>query len=151
MLNCIRLQLIMKRDIGDIVDRWSIAKLKSERIKSEESKKEFAAFDIELKECFDRLSNINIKQFSEMMLKINDFIWQLEAGLKSGKEKLVNPCYIFDPENDATLAKIGTATILIRNFNSLRVDLKNMINSLAGEGFQDKKQNHLSQENGKLN
>ena len=138
----------MERDIGDIIDRWTIAKLKSERINSDESRKEFLAFDSELGMCYDKLGNINLKQFSEIILKVNDYIWQLEAGLKSGKESLKNPNYIFDVENQEALSKIGAATILIRNFNSIRVDLKNLINAIAGQGFQDKKQDHLSQTNG---
>ena len=76
---------------------------------------------------------------------INDFIWQLESGLKSGKEELKDITYLFSEENRDALAKIGMATILIRNYNHLRVKLKNYINTLVHEGFQDVKQNHLSE------
>lgn len=79
------------------------------------------------------------------MYSINDFIWQLEAGLKGGKEELRNPHYILDRENRDTLAKIGTTTILIRNFNHLRVGLKNIINIMTKTGFQDIKKAHLSE------
>ena len=81
-----------------------------------------------------------------MIYSINDFIWRLESGLKSGKEKLKNKIYIFDKENTESLAKIGTIAILVRNFNHLRVEFKNIINTLIGTGFIDKKKNHLSEE-----
>ena len=69
------------------------------------------------------------------MYSINDFIWQLEAGLKGGKEELKNPHYILSSQNKDTLARIGTSTILIRNFNHLRVGFKNIINILTKSGF----------------
>lgn len=135
----------MKRDIGDVIDRWSIAKLKAERIGSEESKAEFAAFESEV--CSHRVTEENREVFvmwCKMMYDINDFIWQLEAGLKSGKEKLPVPNYVLDEANTAALAKIGLTSLLIRNFNHIRVAHKNTINKIAGEGFQDTKKDHLS-------
>ena len=38
----------MERDIGDILDRWAIAKLKWERIGNEEQTLEYQAFKIEV-------------------------------------------------------------------------------------------------------
>ena len=128
----------MIRDIGDVLDRWSIAKLKAERIGSDESKREFAAFEAELE-------GNKMKDFGRLLYDINDAIWVLESGLKSGKEKLANPHYILDSANQEALAKIGLTSVLIRNFNHLRVGYKNMVNKLAGEGFQDQKQDHLSE------
>ena len=135
----------MKRDAGDILDRFSIAYLKSERIGNEENKKECEAFEKELVELAEKHPNLDWVQIKDHMLSINDFIWQLEAGLKSGKEKLPNPHYIFDKSNEEVLSKIGTTTILIRNFNHLRVGFKNLINKMLGEGFQDIKKDHLSE------
>lgn len=135
----------MQRDCGDIIDRMSIAQLKTGRIKSGESKKEFQAFSKEFENIKIRFKQYDWGQIYEMMLSINSFIWQLESGLRSGKEKLKNENYLFDDENENGLSKIGTITILIRNINHLRVQLKNIINKLVGEGWQDKKSDHLSE------
>ena len=134
----------MKRDAGDILDRWSIAKLKADRIGTEDNKKEFEAFEVAVKDLQDGYNWIQWEQLSKMMYDINDFIWQLESGLKSGKETLKNSVYLLDEVNNPVLAKIGLTTILIRNFNHLRVSLKNIINKMMGEGFQDTKKEHLS-------
>ena len=135
----------MDRDIGDILDRWSIAKLKKERIGSSENEKELAAFNQALDEVRIKYPDHDWGQLSDMIYSINDFIWQLEAGLKSGKEALVNPYYILDKDNNEPLAKIGATTIIIRNFNHLRVNFKNIVNTLTSTGFQDKKDHHLSE------
>jgi hypothetical protein len=136
----------MLRDVGDIIDRWSIAKLKAERIGTDDNKKELEAFEKALTEVCGNFSQFDWMQFKQMMLDINDFIWQLEAGLKSGKEKLHNSYYLLDEQNSEVLARIGLTTILIRNFNHLRVNFKNIVNKLTGTGFMDIKKNHLSEE-----
>lgn len=133
------------RDAGDVVDRLSISQLKSERIGSDESNREYLA----LTEAFIEMkaSNTNIvwdKVYS-MMLEINKSIWALEAAMKSGKELLPNGNYLDDPKNEEVLASIGKNAILIRNINNLRVQLKNLINATIGEGFQDSKSDHLSE------
>ena len=135
----------MNRDVGDILDRWAIAKLKAERVSTEEHKKEFIAFSRAIEEIKIKYSQYDWSQFSKLMLMVNDFIWQFEAGSKSGKEKLPNPHYIFDEKNKECLAKLGIINIEIKNYNSLRVEIKNVINKLTNTGFQDVKKDHLSE------
>ena len=137
----------MQRDVGDVLDRWSISRLKSERIGNDENMKEYEAFSQEMKMIGERFPEYDWQQISKQMYDINDFIWQLESGLKSGKEALANPTYILDQSNKEALANIGATTILIRNFNHLRVGFKNIINRLVGTGFQDIKSDHLSEDN----
>lgn len=135
----------MERDIGDVLDRWAIARLKAERIGNDENHKEYDAFCVEMKAIGERFPEYDWQQISKQMYDINEFIWQLESGLKSGKESLQNPQYLLDKSNKDALANIGTTTILIRNFNHLRVGFKNIVNRLVGTGFQDIKMNHLSE------
>ena len=135
----------MNRDSGDILDRWSISCLKNERIATEETAKEYKAFCRALEEVEKEYKDLDWEQIEEMIYSINDYIWQLEAGLKSGKDALPNPHYILDEMNNKTLAKIGATTILIRNINHLRIKFKNLINKLCKTGFQDTKKNHLSE------
>ena len=136
----------MQRDLGDIFDRMSIAELKSKRIGNEEQKKEYLSFQVSYQELKKEYPNFSLDNWYKMMLNINDFIWQLESGLKSGKEELANPTYLLDRRNVNALSNIGVTSLLIRNFNSIRISFKNIINEIVGQGFQDVKQDHCSSE-----
>jgi len=118
----------MQRDLGDILDRMSIAELKVKRIGNEEQKKEFSSFQESYQELKKEYSNFSLDSWYKMMLNVNDFIWQLESGLKSGKEELANPTYLLDRRNINALGNIGVTSLLIRNFNLIRVSFKNIIN-----------------------
>lgn len=135
------------RDSGDILDRLSIADLKNERIGTEDNKKEYHAFLEEFNNIKKIYPEYNWDQFYRMLKKINSYIWSLEADLKGDKEHLKNPLYLDDEINKEVMVKMGKNSILIRNFNSLRVEFKNIINKLVGEGFQDIKSHHLSEGN----
>ena len=135
----------MNRDVGDIIDRWSIAKLKAERIGTDDNKKELVAFEEAVTGICSRFPQYDMEQFKQMMLDINSSIWFLESALKNGKELLPLPFYLDAEENKEILSQIGKNTILIRNINHFRVKLKNIINKLTGEGFQDEKSHHMSE------
>lgn len=136
----------MDRDIGDIIDRWSIARLKFERgSQDEEREKEFIAFQKSYDEIKKKYNNINIEDLAQMLYIINGYIWMFESGLKSGKQDLPEPHYIFDPRNEKSLAKLGIIAIETRYINSLRIMIKNYINKLTHTGFQDIKRRHLSE------
>ena len=131
----------MERDLGDILDRHSIAKLKAERIGLDENIREYEAFSNRVPAHYD----FDIEMFFKLILKLNGFIWDLESALKSGKDNLKEPHYLFSNNNDPQLIQIGIISILIRNINSVRVDVKNIVNNLAKEGFTDVKKNHISE------
>ncbi len=135
----------MERDAGDIIDRWSIAKLKAERIGNDENKKEYECFSGYMEDLEARHKDIPWCNLKKIIFSLNSFIWQFEAGLKSGKEKLPCPHYIFDDENEKALSKMGIIATLIKHYNHVRVEMKNLINKMVGEGFQDIKKNHLSE------
>ncbi len=135
----------MQRDAGDILDRWSIAKLKSERIGTPENKREYEEFNKAIKELKEKHSNIPIDLFAKELININSTIWFLESAMKSGKEILSNPNNLDDTKNTDVLANIGKNAILIRNINNFRVGIKNILNTLLREGFIDVKKNHMSE------
>ena len=135
----------MDRDIADIIDRYTISKLKAERIGTEENKKEYQSFLKGIINIKETHSTLPMDLFIEEMFRINSTIWSLEAGLKSSKEHIPNPTYLDDEANLNTLASIGKNSILIRDINSLRVGLKNIINKLTQTGFIDTKKGHLSE------
>ena len=134
-----------QRDVADIIDRHSIAELKAQRIGTEENKREFEAFEQEIETIKLKYPEFSWEQILKLMSSINNSIWVLEASLKSNKDILPNPHNINDPINKEVLSQIGKDTIMIRNINNLRVNFKNLINSLVKEGFVDTKSDHLSE------
>ena len=116
----------MNRDAGDIVDRYSIAILKDERRVFNEG-----FLDLQLRipknhDFWDRMLEISIG--------VNSCIWELESDLR--REML-----------DHDLEETGRRAIMIRKINGVRVKVKNLINFMVGEGVQDVKWNHISEDN----
>jgi len=122
----------MERDAGDIIDRWAIAKLKAERIGADESKREYYWFCEGIKELERKYPLVDWQDCQENILAIHGRIWNLEGAVRQGKL-----------DND--LPEVGRRAIEIRNWNKKRVTLKNEINALVGEGFQDIKKDHWSE------
>lgn len=114
----------MKRDLGDIIDRASIACLKAERIKEPECIREW--------EYFKKYVKKKHIMFFDLMKSINTMVWDLEADIR--QKKL-----------DGALSEVGRRAIEIREHNHLRVQLKNIINTIYKQGFLDIKRNHLSE------
>lgn len=134
----------MQRDFGDIIDRASIASLKAERIGAPASIKEWEGFQEGVKALTAQHPQHDVEGWLRHMKAINGAIWKLEAALKSGRDVLPNSNWLDDPANEKALAKIGHCTILIREFNGIRVGFKNIVNKITGSGFEDVKRDHLS-------
>jgi hypothetical protein len=115
----------MKMSLGEIVDRYSIVKLKSERT------------DLD---CFDELNALkneidsveNLILYVQDLIDINGKIWDLESDIRKGKEGILG------------LEEVGRRAIAIRELNGIRVNLKNKINTFFNTGFIEKKINHAS-------
>lgn len=116
----------MKISIGDIVDRYSICKLKNERIQIDNSKEM-----LELKNEMDNYEGID--SYIDMLYDVNGKIWDLESDIRKENEDLLG------------LEEVGRRAIKIRGFNNVRVGYKNEINSKYGEGFIEVKMNHGSE------
>jgi hypothetical protein len=115
----------MEMSLGEIADRYSIVKLKSERT------------DLDCKEELEALYNElhntpEITKYVEELYKINGKIWDLESDIRKGKE------------GELGLEEVGRRAIIIRNFNGERVAVKNNINILYKTGFIETKINHAS-------
>lgn len=121
----------MLRDPADILDRASIAFLKYDRIGEPDNIKEWEFFQPEIKELSKQYPDLQIDLFFELLLKINKMIWALESDLRQGKL-------------DGVLSEVGRRAIEIREHNNLRVQVKNIINSLTKQGFLDIKKDHIS-------
>lgn len=116
----------MKTSIGDIIDRYSICKLKSERLHIDNSK--------EINELLSEMNNYeNTVKFVTDLYDINGKIWDLESDIRSGNELILG------------LEEIGRRALKIRDLNNIRVSIKNLVNSTYNEGFIETKMNHGSE------
>ena len=92
----------MEMSLGEIADRYSIIKLKSERT------------DVDCKEEFDTLKNeLNgdeIYTYVDQLYKVNGRIWDLESDIRKGKE------------GELGLEEVGRRAIMIRDFNKERIN-----------------------------
>jgi hypothetical protein len=114
----------MEMSLGEIADRYSIIKLKSERT------------DVDCKEEFNTLKNeLNgdeIYAYVDQLYEVNGRIWDLESDIRKGKE------------GELGLEEVGRRAIMIRDFNKERINIKNTINTIYKTGFIEKKINHAS-------
>jgi len=116
----------MKISIGDIVDRYSICKLKSERLGLDNTK--------ELNDLkFEMNQYEGIDSYVDKLYEVNGNIWNLESDIRRGNENILG------------LEEVGRRSIQIRELNNVRVSYKNEANSKFGEGYIEVKMNHGSQ------
>lgn len=123
----------MDRDAGDIVDRYSIALLKWERTKAPTAKDEVRYMEYGFLELRKRFPWALWTEMLGLIKEVNGHIWDLESEMRQGKL-------------DGDLVETGRRAILIRKFNGVRVRVKNLVNLMTGEGVQDVKIDHLSQQ-----
>jgi hypothetical protein len=116
----------MKISIGEMIDRYSICKLKSERGNLDNTK-----------EMCDLLNEISTYEGTEIYLnqlyELHGKIWDLESDIRSGNENILG------------LEEVGRRAILLRDMNKIRIGIKNEINSKYNEGYVEIKVNHGSE------
>lgn len=117
----------MKMSIGEVVDRYSICKLKTERLGLDNSK------EMELLMNEIQKYNNDISDYVQQLYSINGNIWDLEADIRQGNIDLLG------------FEEIGRRAVQIRDFNNQRVETKNQINSKFKDGFIETKMNHGSE------
>jgi len=114
--------------IGDIVDRYSICKLKSERQQLDNTKEIDALLgEIERYDGIDESIN--------ELYDINGKCWDLEADIRNGNEEILG------------LEEIGRRALKLRDLNKIRISIKNRVNSAFNQGFIEVKSNHGSEKN----
>lgn len=110
----------MEKSIAEIIDGYAIAKIKSERIVSPITRIRLEQFEdavVKLKERYPALAwDLIIKAF----IDVNSAIWKYEAAIRQG---IVDDNPLF----------ISSRTILVREFNQLRVGMGNMISIFMHE------------------
>ncbi len=117
--------------IPEVADRYTIAKLKLERLDSNEIDLEEMKRQIEYyKEGLD-LNNPSLLKLVEDLYLINGKMWDAEYEIRKGQEE------------DLGNAEIGKRALIIRDLNRERMKIKNDIIDLTGDGFKDCKMNYV--------
>lgn len=147
----------MEMPLAEVVDRYSILKLKLERLAGQNNKelestikkelsvlaspqdkglksiieKELSAYDNVLRE-FEKKGVIVKPEWIDRLYEINGRIWDLEADIRQGKEDKLG------------LEEVGRRALKIRGINRERIEAKNLITKESGSGFFEIKVNHES-------
>lgn len=115
---------------GDVVDRLSIIMLKMER--AEKPQKEYEAFREAFQELKFKYPQFDWDLFLDLAHRTNGIVWDSESAIRTA-------------QLDNDLVEAGKRAILIRKVNGVRGGIKNLINSLTGDGFTEiKHTDHLS-------
>jgi hypothetical protein len=125
----------MEISIGDLLDRSSILKLKSERTEVK-STPERVALEEAINLYITGLDEYNLDFIVDCfndLYEVNGKIWDLEADIRKGKE------------GELGLEEVGRRALAIRDLNGKRVEVKNNINHTLGSGFTETKVNHASE------
>ena len=143
--------------LAEVIDRYSILKLKSERLLLQNNKeleltikkelavlaspqngglesiikKELTAYENVL-DGFKERGVLVKTEWVEKLYEINGRIWDLEADIRQGKEDKLG------------LEEVGRRALKIRGINRERIEVKNLITKESGSGFFEIKVNHAS-------
>ena len=112
----------MKMPISEIIDRYTITKLKSERT-NEDVVEELNFYKKELD-----LYKVNLDNYIELMYNINGKIWDAEGDIRKG--------------TDLPLEEIGRLALKVRDLNCERNSIKADIVDQFSEGFKEIKINY---------
>ena len=96
----------LKYPIAEVADRYTICKLKHERIEAEDLSRQLAVLKAEL----DRYPGI--ETFISRLYKINGECWDMESEIRRGKEGILG------------LEEVGKRTLTLRDKNKIRVGIK---------------------------
>jgi hypothetical protein len=119
---------------GDLFDRLAIVQLKSERLDKELMKEELQQLQDAFEESTGQFRELSVpcEDLLELLKIVNGYIWDLEADIRKGKEKLLG------------LEEVGRRALMIRDLNCIRVWTKNLVTRATGLGQEDIKKDHAS-------
>ena len=122
----------MTKTVAEILDGYSIAYLKNEKIPSLDTKSNFEEYQKGLDEVKKKYSKVNWDVVVKPFIDVNKTIWKYEAAIRQG---------VIDDDP----AQIAARAILVREFNQVRVGLGNIVLALIGEGMLNLKKEHVSE------
>ena len=126
----------MKMPISEIIDRYTITKLKTERT-DEDVSDELTSYRTEI----DRY-NIDVEQYIDRMYDINGTLWNYETQMRKLMDSRNGTGPIVDA-NDLPLVEIGKLALLVRDINGTRNGVKSEFVEKFSEGFKDIKINYV--------
>jgi hypothetical protein len=120
---------MLKYPMAEVYDRFTIEKLKCERIESHSSD----YFNILRTEIYtNNYFNTKCQGLLDGLYEVNGKIWDLESDIRRGKE------------NELGLEEVGRRALEIRNLNAHRILLKNEVAKLFNE-IAERKYQHASE------
>ena len=121
----------MNISAGDLLDRLSILKLKMER-SEDKPDYEYGSYKTAYEILRGSYPNLPWDLLLNLAYRANGIVWELESAIRNS-------------ELDDNFIETGKRAIKVRKINGIRVGIKNLVNSLTGEGFQEIKKEHLSE------
>jgi hypothetical protein len=119
---------VIPMSVAEICDRWSIAKLRLERLHEEDP--------AELRRQVDHYAagidfdDPALAKLAYQLLESNAEQWDMEAAIRRGEM------------DDADLAEVGRLALRVRTQNRCRCRIKNEITKLVGSGFHEVRVNY---------
>lgn len=127
----------MKMPISEIIDRYTITKLKMERT-TEDVSEEMNAYKKEIDEYDPSL----VSEYIDKMYEINGTLWDYESQMRKLMDSKNGSGPVVDV-NDLPLSEIGKLALLVRDLNGTRNGVKSEIVEKFSEGFKDIKINYV--------
>ena len=126
----------MKMPISEIIDRYTITKLKTERT-HEDVSEELNSYRGEIDKY-----EIDVEKYIDRMYEINSTLWTYETEMRRLMDSRNGTGPVVDA-NELPLEKIGKLALLVRDLNGTRNGLKSEIVEKFSEGFKDIKINYV--------
>ena len=117
----------MKMPLSEILDRYTITKLKSERT-NEDVSDELKTYEREIKNPGYVLRSDQITTFIDRLYEINGKLWNTEGDIRKGVEM--------------PLEEVGRLALKVRDLNCKRNEIKAEIVDAFSEGFKEIKINY---------
>ena len=118
--------------LPEVIDRYTIALLKLERLDKSEIDVDEMQEQVEYYKRGIDFSNEGIVNLSDELYKVNGKIWDIEGSIRKGLD------------DDLGYEEIGKRAVIVRDLNRKRMKIKNDIIELTGDGFKDCKMNCIA-------
>ena len=116
--------------LPEVVDRYTIARLKLERLDDTQIDVESMKEEIEYYKSGIDFENEKLSELANDLYTVNGRIWDTESSIRMGLDKQM------------TLNEVGSRALRVRDLNRIRMKVKNDIIDLTGNGFKDCKMNY---------
>lgn len=124
----------MKMPLSEIIDRYTITMLKSERT-DEDVSEELNAYKEEIESTLYSERSNEIESFIERLYEVNGQMWDKEGDIRSGV--------------DLPLDEVGRLALECRDINRVRNGIKGEVVDAFAEGFKELKVNYTKVDYGR--